>query len=366
VLPRYNGACNRGLIPALLAPGGPYLERWMPAECRGATRFVVLVIDGLGWDQLQERRHLAPVMAALPGASITTVAPSTTSTALTSIATGLTPGEHGVLGYRLDLSGDIVNMLRWSSPSKGDMRRLHPPATVQPFTPFLGEPAAVCSKIEFEQTAFTEAHMRGTRNFGWRVPSNLPVRVAALLDAGETFVYAYYDGIDKVAHEYGFGRYYDAELTYVDDLVADLLARLDDDTVVLITADHGQVHVGPEGVVTPHADILAGTRYQSGEGRFRWLHCKHGAAADVLAAAAAAHGETTWVASREQTIDEGWFGPSISAPNAKRLGDVALVPFAPISFDDPADTGGFPLVCRHGSLTSAEMYVPLLAARRSK
>ena len=54
-----------------------------------------------------------------------------------------------------------------------------------------------------------------------------------------------------------------------------------------------------------------------------------------------------------------------SAPGpAGRLGDVAVwSPGTPVSFDDPADTGPFALVCRHGSLTSAEMLVPLLGSR---
>ena len=46
-----------------------------------------------------------------------------------------------------------------------------------------------------------------------------------------------------------------------------------------------------------------------------------------------------------------------------RLGDVALVPFEPVTFFDPADSGPFQLVCRHGSLTADEMYVPLLVHR---
>ena len=49
---------------------------------------------------------------------------------------------------------------------------------------------------------------------------------------------------------------------------------------------------------------------------------------------------------------------------AGRLGDVALAAHEPVSFHDPADTGPFELICRHGSLTSAEMLVPLLAGSR--
>ena len=47
-----------------------------------------------------------------------------------------------------------------------------------------------------------------------------------------------------------------------------------------------------------------------------------------------------------------------------RLGDVALVARRDVAFHDPLDTGPYELVGRHGSLTSAEMLVPLLAATR--
>jgi hypothetical protein len=47
----------------------------------------------------------------------------------------------------------------------------------------------------------------------------------------------------------------------------------------------------------------------------------------------------------------------------RRLGDVALVAHQPVSFEEPLDSGAFPLVCRHGSLTADEMLVPLLAKR---
>jgi hypothetical protein len=46
----------------------------------------------------------------------------------------------------------------------------------------------------------------------------------------------------------------------------------------------------------------------------------------------------------------------------RRLGDVALVPFEPVAYHDPDDSGPFELIGRHGSLTSAEMRVPLLVA----
>lgn len=359
VLPQYSGANVRGIIPALLAPRGVPLPRWIPPVA-AASQCVVLVIDGLGWEQLQDRRALAPNLTAMQGGPITTVAPSTTATALTSIATGLTPGEHGLIGYRIDVGGDILNVLRWYG-ERADLRRSSPPRDVQPFTPFLGESPPVISRAELEGSGFTEAHLRGSKMVGWRNASAIAVEIGRQLSAGERFIYAYYDGIDKTAHERGFGPYYDAELVAVDRLVGDVLEAMPNDTSLIVTADHGQVHVG-DNIVRPASGLLAMVRTQSGEGRFRWLHARPGAQQDLFAACRDGHAEQAWVVTREQVIDEGWFGSAVSAPVASRLGDVALVAREPVTFYDAADSGPFELVCRHGSLTSAEMLVPLLAA----
>ena len=361
VIPDYSGPNVRGLIPAFLGPAGAPRPSWLPSVAATAAQVVLFVVDGLGWQQLQERHHFAPTLAAMAGGPITTVAPTTTATALTSITTGLTPGEHGLIGYRMDVGGDVLNVLRWYGDKNGDGRRLHEPARMQPFTPFMGEPVPVVSKAELEHSAFSAAHLRGARPLGWRVPSSLPVQVGALLRDGERFVYAYYDGIDKVAHERGFGAYYDAELVAVDRLVADVVAQLPSGAAVVVTADHGQVHVG-DNTLPPSPDVMRLVHHSSGEGRFRWLHAKSGAAAELLAAGTEAHGDVAWVVSRQQMLDEHWFGPVVSPPVQTRLGDVALVARADVSFDDPSDHGPFRLVCRHGSLTGAEVYVPLIAA----
>ena len=68
--------------------------------------------------------------------------------------------------------------------------------------------------------------------------------------------------------------------------------------------------------------------------------------------------------SRDHVLDEQWFGPHITAEGVNRLGDVALAAKGVVAFVDPADTGPYTLIGRHGSLTRAEMYVPLLAYGR--
>lgn len=58
------------------------------------------------------------------------------------------------------------------------------------------------------------------------MPSTLVAEILHQVHTGEPFVYAYYDGIDKVAHEYGLGMVYDAELVFVDRMVEYLLHEL--------------------------------------------------------------------------------------------------------------------------------------------
>ena len=76
------------------------------------------------------------------------------------------------------------------------------------------------------------------------------------------------------------------------------------------------------------------------------------------AAATDRYGDTTWVMGRDRLIDEGLFGGPLPDHLLGRLGDVALLPHAPIAFIDPADTGENRLHSRHGSLTDDEMLVP--------
>ena len=202
MIPDYGGANVRGIIPALLGPAkwNESLPAWFPEPVGHAEQVVLLILDGLGWEQLQERRPLMPAVSSMVGGAITTVAPSTTATALSSIATGLTPAEHGLLGYRMMMGGEVINVLRWNTAT-GDRRRSHPPRDVQPYTAFLGHEIPVVSPADLQGTAFTEAHLRGSRPVGWRAVSAISVEVGRQLRAGERFVYAYYGGIDKTAHE---------------------------------------------------------------------------------------------------------------------------------------------------------------------
>lgn len=367
VLPDFGGRCLTSVVPALLGQvhgeRGAALPDWFPAPVRGARQVVLLVLDGLGAEQLAARRPLAPLLAEGEHSIITSVAPSTTATALTSLATGLPPAVHGTVGYRVAIDGDVLNVLQWRLGGH-DARRTVPPRSFQPFPAFPGDGKRppVVSRSDYKATGFTASHLGDADLHGWHTPAGLVVEVRRLVAAGEPFVYAYYDGIDRTAHACGLDEHYDAELGAVDRLVGDVLGVLPADTALVVTADHGQVEVGAS-VEILEGDVMDGVVLLSGEGRFRWLHVRPGALEDVAAAARERFGHLAWVRTREAVVDEGWLGGEPVPEVAARLGDVVLVPFAPTAFLDPADTGEQRLVCRHGSLTTDEMLVPLAAWR---
>jgi len=377
VPPCYERRGIAAVLPALVdGLAGRGWAEWLPEELSGSTGVVVVVVDGLGWLQLRAEAAWAPVLAAAPGIPITSVVPSTTASALTSITTGAAPGVHGVVGYRIRM-GDlgVLNVLGWYTGSYAERRdasRLVLPEQLQPLEPFAAANGSglgavpVVSRADLVGTPFSDAHLRGTRQLPWRQPSTIVFQVRRLLEAGSRFVYVYYEGVDKVAHEWGLGDAYRQELRFADRLVADLVDVLPAGFALVVTADHGQVEVPGEPIVID-ADVAPLVEGSSGEGRFRWLHARPGAAAELERALSERFSGLAWVRSAEEVVDAGWLGPpgAVSKGALERLGDVALAAREAVAFFDPSDGGTTRLVTRHGSLSAAEMLVPLLVLRRA-
>ncbi|MGH9024335.1 MAG: alkaline phosphatase family protein, partial [Acidimicrobiia bacterium] len=208
------------------------------------------------------------------------------------------------------------------------------------------------------------AHLRGTRFHGWRTPATLVEHCRRLVTSGEPLVFAYYDGIDKVAHEYGLrDEFFQAELGAADRLVEALLESLPPSAALVVTSDHGQVHFDAQISLAPIAKLVGA---YAGDGRFRFLYAERGAAGALLEEATDRFGSVAWVMGRDQVVDERWLGPAPpSTTVARRLGDVVLAARGPIAFIDPTHPVEAGLRAGHGSLTPAEMFVPLLAGRGS-
>ena len=148
----------------------------------------------------------------------------------------------------------------------------------------------------------------------------------------------------------------------VDRLVADLLESL---PAGRRAGGHRRPRPGRRGRQRRRrstADVLAHVAFQSGEGRFRWLHARPGRSRRPARRRRRPTTATyAWVRTRERDHRRGLVRAR-SSPTRPRPA-WATSPSWPsdaVSFDDPADTGPFHLIGRHGSLTAAEMLVPLL------
>ncbi len=365
LLPDWEGACLHHVVPTLLghlAHPGEALPPWFPAPVADARQIVLLVLDGLGAEQLRERRELAPVLTTATGGSITSVAPSTTACALTSLVTGRVPAEHGVVGYRVALDGEVMNVLQWSV--NGADARLRVPAPVfQPFESFPGSDGLVpvVTRHDYGPTGFTAAHLGRVELHRWHTPAGLVTAVRELVAGGAPFVYAYYEGIDKVAHARG---------------TRSVLRRR-------AASRRPSRRRRPRGAPA-RSRLGRHRRPRPGRGRRvrRGARPRDHAGRDPhqrrrpvsLAACPAGcrqrrwrrprpHCTATWPGCGPRSRSSGRAGWAGCRPRAvsARLGDVALVPFAPTAFLDPADTGELRLKARHGSLTPAEMLIPLLS-----
>jgi len=252
----------------------------------------------------------------------------------------------------------VLNVLRWEMEN-GD--EAPSPESIQPHPAFGGRSMPVITKSEFRGGGFTRAHLGRARFDGWAVPSMLVERARRLIQSGEEMVYAYYAGIDLIAHLRGMDDgFFSAELAFVDRLVDDLLDVLPADAALLVTADHGQVPLSRDSWLSL-AELNDDVDCYSGDGRLRFAHTR---APDAIAAAAEEIlGPRAWVFTRERFLDEGWLGPGAKPDVIARVGDVVLAARAPVAFIDPDLPQEVRLRTGHGSMTADEMLVPLLAAR---
>ena len=243
-LPAYQGACVSNLVPELIRKLlSGFAAPWLPAPLDGAKQIVLLRPR---WPRLgATARALGPGadLTAFEGGPITTIAPTTTAAGLTSIVTGRPPSVHGIVGYRLSVENEILDVLKWRM-NDADARERVIPEKFQTQPAFAANEVPAVTRRHFLGSGFTDAHMQGARVVGYSVPSSLPVEVWKLAKAGEQLVYAYYDGIDTVAHANGLGEHYGRRAVYSRPVIRDLLAGLPQGCTLVVTSDHGQVQVG--------------------------------------------------------------------------------------------------------------------------
>ena len=363
ILPSGIAAVSKGIgapLPAAVAHAD--LER-LPA----IRSFVLIVVDGLGYSNLAERKGHAPTLSGLPRRRIETVAPSTTGAALTTITTGQLPGVHGLIGYKIRHPelGLVTTLRDWGGITE--------PTEWQRATPLFsaaaeaGARAVVIGRPAHAQGGLTSAILSGAEyHGGQRIEDRFSIASQLLREGIPTVAYLYVDELDRAAHESGWQS--DAwvkRLEALDASLADLLRTLPSDVGVAITADHGMVDVAAHQQVLLDADpaMLAGVAEVGGEPRFRSFYLETGADADEVAARwAAAEGSRAWVATRAEAIDSGVFGV-VDPDVAERLGDVIIAARKRVAYYSASDDSkSREMIGQHGSFSEEERGVPLILA----
>ncbi|MDF2143597.1 alkaline phosphatase family protein [Knoellia sp. p5-6-4] len=365
--PRYDGAGLAGVLPGVATSlGVPGLDQVGSVPMRPARRAVVVLVDGLGYELVRRRGGHAPFLRSLLPAAyrITAGFPSTTATSMGTFGTGQPPGAHGLLGYEVLVPGEdrLLNELSWEDGPDPTTWQSQP--TV--FERATADGVAVTSIGPgfFDGSGLTRAALRGGR---FRAAGALSARVDAALAAlraeRRSLVYLYWGELDKVGHVHGCQSYeWGDELEAIDAELSRLVRSVPSDTAVYITADHGMVDA-------PHAlridlahdpELAAGVRHVGGEARALQLYCEDGAAADVLATWKERVGERAWIRTKQEAVQEGWFGP-VSEQNLPRVGDIIVAMRQNFAIVDSrrARPQLLALLGLHGSLTQEESAVPL-------
>lgn len=350
-------------------------------------RVVLVVVDGFGWSAAEAHAgHAFLRRVAADGVlvELTSQFPSTTSAHMTTLHTGVPVGESGIyewFQYEPALDRLIAPLL---FSYAGDDRRetlrgseLDPAALYPQETVYerLAGAAVISHAVQHEaivDTTFSRAMLRGatvrpfTSGDGWIAEAAAPGR-------GYTVVYV--DDVDAVGHEHGPGS--DAHATAAAG-VLDGLAKLAEllsaggETLLLVTADHGQVRVHPATTVFVNERLPDLARHlrggddgrplaPAGSARDLFLHVLPGHVDDVEWLLEDLLGETAEVRITVELLDEGVFGEA--GPRLReRLGDIVVLP-RPGKSVWWREPGRFDMRFRghHGGLSADEMLIPLAA-----
>jgi Type I phosphodiesterase / nucleotide pyrophosphatase len=370
VVPAYQSTTLGELMPSIGAhlgvPGCTDDAYGLPQS----TRYVVVLIDGLGWNLLRRSVVAAPFFASRLGGAqqITSAVPSTTVTSLGSLGTGQPPGQHGLVGYtsRVPATGEILNGLTWESDLIPKVYQSKP--TFFERASEAGVAVTSVALARFQGTGLTEAALRGAEFVPFSDESAEELRIALIAEAAvrgdRSIVYAYERELDHYGHVHGCNSAdWLQQLARIDAMCERLRAALPSQVTVIVTGDHGMVDIpaGQRIVAEDDPALMAGVTALAGEARFRQLYVDQEPAHRVADRWRARLGELAWVRTRDEAIDEGWFA-AIDDQLRERWGHVLVA----LRGDWAVMTTAFPreytLIGMHGSLTPAEMLVPLLVA----
>lgn len=396
LLPSYDGFGLANLTPTishwLNGPhlGSPLLDPTILSMFGENYKQVVLIlVDALGYRQLTslmasgKARPWQQNLNSSILVPLTSVSPSTTATALTTIWTATHPNTHGFIGYEMwlrEYSMVINTILHTPISFQGDVGGLSrtgfDPAT------FLGVPGVgkcfgehgivshAFLPASILNSGLSQMHLAGSQTHGYVSDSDLWINVRDLLNTRtrkRRFIYAYWHYVDSLAHRYGT---YDERVTeqfsdFSDGMQRLFLDQLEGwarkDTLVLLTADHGSITTpyDPRYELDRHPELLSHLVMQpTCENRLAFLYLKPGSEMAVRQ-----YFEQVWpgefsLITREQALEMHLFGTGPNHPDlANRVGSLIAIPHgdAYLWWVHKKNL----MRGRHGGLHPDEMLIPL-------
>jgi hypothetical protein len=341
-----------------------------------ASRVCVVVADGLGRNLLKQKSAHTPFLRSVLQAGqwevpvwLDSAFPSTTAAALSSLGTGLPPGQHGMVGYDvLDPGQDrVVNLLgNWDAGVD--------PHLWQPFPTVLERAAAqvdvsTISLPQFGDSPMTQAALRGGRFVsGTTAHARTAAAADAMAGGGPSLMYFYVNELDKAGHRHGCqSEQWEHQLEELDATVKRLASALPAGSTIVLTADHGMLDVPAEHRIDYAAEpaLVDGVRHTAGEPRMVHLYLEDDAGTSgrdrLLAAWRNRFGNRIWAFTRGEAVAAGLFGP-VRPGVEGRIGDVMIAARESLALYDTRRSRptAMDVVGQHGSLTKAEREVPLL------
>jgi predicted AlkP superfamily pyrophosphatase or phosphodiesterase len=333
-------------------------------------RELLFLIDGFGNDVLAAYGEFAPTLVSLTQPHIIhTSFPSTTSTSLATLTTGVMPGAHGMMGYTVRVprsSGRVLNSLKWDE--RVDPEIWQPVPTLFQRGTAAGITVTHVAAKRYEDTGFTRAVFRGANYRGANVTSDLVKETVQALAKSPSFVYLYVNDLDAAGHSDGVGSdKWIAALSQIDAMVKELVQKLPKGVRIWVTADHGMINAQEKIVIGQDNELGSHISTIAGEPRTRHLYLTDGEStsmrADLISLWESTLGSKVKMFTRESAIASGLFGSEVSLDAADRIGDVIAIAQGGVVLLDPerADKEGS-MVGHHGGDSEIESSVPLLTA----
>ncbi|WP_369373818.1 alkaline phosphatase family protein [Promicromonospora sp. Populi] len=385
VAPSYDTASLAAVLPAAAGALGHELTTatgLTAAGCRAALglpdadRVVVVLVDGLGYRNLAERGGHSPFLRGLmrerdeAAATLTSSFPSTTAAGLSMFGTGTAPGRTGMLGYtqRNPATNKLAALVQW--------RELGDPADVQREPTIFETLVAAGVQVtapgpgKFAGSGMTQAALRGPAYVAAETFERRVDATATALKrpgAAQRLVYLYQGDVDKTGHAHGWDSWqWGDALESTDRELQRLVRSVPRGTLVLVTADHGQIKADltTQWDVSSDPELKPGVAMVGGEPRALHVYTDAGIdPADVARRWAGRLGDHAVVVRREQAVADGWFGP-VAEHVLPAIGDVvvAMTGAATVVDSRVHSAGARSLPGVHGSFTPHEMLVPILLA----